>query len=96
VTGGEHGLSDGRERALAEERAATIREMEDLDAAFAEATRLTGEHGALETLFADLRAEVARKMWDTGMYSIAQLAARLGVTKSRADQMLRRSGQPPR
>jgi hypothetical protein len=95
VTGSADGLSDGPEHALYEERAAAILAMDDLDAAWAEATRLREAHSELESRSADLRAAVARKMWDTGMYSIAQLAARLGVTKGRADQMLRRTGQPP-
>jgi hypothetical protein len=87
--------ADALARALYEERAATILEMDDLDAAFIEASRLREQHGELESAAAELRAVIARRMWETGQYSIAQLATRLGVTKGRADQLLRRAGQPP-
>ena len=83
------------QRSLYEQRAAAILAMDDLDAAFAEATLLRGELGELESDAAELRAVIARRMWETGRYSIAQLAARLGVKKTRADQLLRRAGQPP-
>ena len=65
--------------------------MSDPLAMFEAAGREQQRHAEYEKLFARIRADAARQIWEGGDLSIAQLAARLGISKARADQLLRRA-----
>jgi hypothetical protein len=43
---------------------------------------------------ADLRARIARRIWETESLSLAALADRIGVSKARADQLIRATNPP--
>ena len=88
---GDGDFSQTRERltraisdALAEAEALT-----DNDAAYRQASWLVDALGAATTASGRLRARAARRMKDAGGLSLAQLGARLGVSRSRAADMLR-------
>ena len=84
---------DAAQRAAFAERADAIRAMDDLTEAFQEAGKLVNVQLEFRHEAAQLRADVARRIKAAGELSIGQLAQRLGVSKGRADRMLRRAAQ---
>lgn len=74
---------------LYEDTAADIRSYPDPQTAFQHATRLTAALRAATTAAGELRADLARRIWETEQLSLAGLADRLGVSKARADQIIR-------
>ncbi|MDA8319674.1 MAG: hypothetical protein M0030_07690 [Actinomycetota bacterium] len=72
------------EAAMAAARAAP-----DDDAAYRRATRLRDMIKEIEAAPAAERAAAAARIWRAEGLSIGQLAARLGISKTRAAQMLR-------
>ena len=86
---------DAAQRAAFDARAAQILAMDDLIEAYQEAGKLVGAQLEFRHDAAELRARLAQRIREAGDLSIAQLAARLGVSKGRAARMLRRASQPP-
>ena len=86
VTGG----ADDAERAAFDAAVARIRDMDPLDA-FEAAGELVDLHQEFRGVAARLRYEQAQRAWDTGHMTITELAARLGLTKQRASQILRKA-----
>lgn len=94
----ESGGSDGNEaaqRSAFEARAASILAMEDLNKALEEAGKLVSAQLEFRHEAAEIRAEVARRMYAAGGLSIDQVARKLGVSKARADRIIRRAARPP-
>lgn len=79
------------------ERAMAAIEGAEPEQAYLHATRLatvlTGSHQALANSIATLRARSAGRIQDTEQLSLAALAIRLGVSKARADQLVKRAKQ---
>lgn len=75
------------------QRAADAIEAEPPDAAFARAGELAGMLSGtqlrLSGAVAQLRARSAGRIWDSERLSLAALADRIGVSKARADQLIR-------
>ena len=66
-----------------------IKAAEDLDCALA---AVKESHARVRQVFeshAELRTEIAGRVWDAQRLSLAALAARVGVSKSRAEQMIK-------
>jgi 8-oxo-dGTP pyrophosphatase MutT (NUDIX family) len=61
------------------------------DDGFAEAGALADQHQAWRGEASRLRAERALRFWEAGELSLTQFAAHLGLTKQRAEQILRRA-----
>lgn len=90
--------------ALAEMKAVQDRAIEaivadpDLDAAFDAAGQLVAGVGELQEAGSEVRRDRARKVWEKEKLSLAKLADRWGMSKTRADQLLNkdrtRKGQP--
>lgn len=74
-----------------EAEARRIRAMADPDAAFQAAGILVGRQVEFRGQAARLRAEQARRVFESGHMSITGLADRLGLTKQRAAQLLQRA-----
>ena len=68
---------------------AAIQAAADLDAAFTAATELEAHMRRLDASDAELRTNVVGRMWDADRLSLAALASRIGVSKTRADQLVR-------
>jgi hypothetical protein len=68
---------------------ALIEAMPDPQQAFERATELRETTDKLVGQAAELRARMAGRVWDAEKMSLASLADRIGVSKSRADQLLR-------
>lgn len=62
----------------------------DLDKAFAAASELITYVGKLGEVDAELRRRIAGGIWRAENLSLAKLAQRVGVSKSRADQIVNR------
>lgn len=61
----------------------------DPQEAFAQATRLTEELRTATNEAGNLRGRVLMRIWESEKMSLAALAQRVGVSKSRADQLVR-------
>jgi hypothetical protein len=72
-----------------DQAAALIESMPDPQHAFERATDLREATDELVGQAAELRARMAGRVWDAEKMSLASLADRIGVSKSRADQFLR-------
>ena len=77
-------------RAAFEADAARVRSLPPAEA-FEAAGDLVEAHSGLRGLAAQLRAEQAKRVQDSGELTVTELARHLGVTKQRADQLLRRA-----
>ncbi|MBB5870590.1 DNA-binding transcriptional regulator YiaG [Allocatelliglobosispora scoriae] len=63
---------------------------------FKQATDLAELMRDLADTAAGLRAEAVRRIWQSEKMSIAELADRIGVSKARADQLLKLTKDPTR
>ncbi|GIG03252.1 hypothetical protein Cci01nite_83450 [Catellatospora citrea] len=61
---------------------------------FEQATEVAAELRRLADLGADLRAQSVAKIWKAEELSLAGLAERIGVSKARADQLLKSAKTP--
>lgn len=68
-----------------------IQRTDDPDLAYRAATRLVELLRAAEKIAGPLRARAAARIQEAGRLSIAALGRRLGMSKARADQLLRAS-----
>lgn len=95
MTDDQHEAADDVDQALqafqaAYEHAATlIARMSQPQQAFEQATALREIGDQLVGKAADLRARMARRIWEAEKMSLASLADRIGVSKARADQFIR-------
>jgi hypothetical protein len=81
------------------EAMAAIDAITDPQQAFERATTLANLLGDMRSEAAELRARTAARIWEAEELSLAALAERIGVSKARADQIIRaaktsRKGQP--
>lgn len=67
--------------------------IEDDQEAFEQTTVVADELHALADATSELRAVAAGRIWRRQELSLAQLADKIGVSKTRADQMVRRAGE---
>lgn len=75
--------------AALDQATAVVRRNSDEKQAFEDATELARVLRELADAGADLRAETAARIHKAGELSLAGLAERIGVSKSRADQLLK-------
>ncbi len=68
---------------------AAIEGSADLDAAFAAVNKLAAHMRRLDAADAELRTRIVGQVWHSERLSLAALADRIGVSKSRADQLIR-------
>ncbi|MQA15582.1 MAG: hypothetical protein GEV09_15875 [Pseudonocardiaceae bacterium] len=66
-----------------------IEESTDLDLAFAAANDLAAHMRSLDAAAGELRVRIVGQVWHSERLSLAALADRIGVSKSRADQLIR-------
>jgi hypothetical protein len=66
-----------------------IREATNLDAALAAVKRSYNHMRRLADAHGEVRTEVAGKVWDAQRLSLSALADRVGVSKSRAEQLIK-------
>ena len=72
-----------------EEAARAIRAIPEPQRAFAFATRLAKEMRDAHEQASELRSEQVARIWEAEELSLAKLAQRIGVSKARADQLIR-------
>lgn len=72
-----------------EQSAHAVRSCPDRQQGFDQASKLADELRDLADRAADLRAEAVARIWEAEKLSLAGLAQRIGVSKARADQLLR-------
>ncbi len=69
--------------------AAAVEATRDPDEAFRHATELREATDRIVGAAAKLRARMAHRIWQAEGMSLAKLAARIGMSKARADQLIR-------
>jgi hypothetical protein len=69
--------------------AAAVEATRDPDQAFRRATELREATDSIVGDAAKLRARMAHRIWRAEGMSLAKLAARIGISKARADQLIR-------
>ena len=72
-----------------EQAVAAIEAVPDGEEAFSQATQLREAADALVGGAAELRARMAGRIWEAEEMSLAALAQRIGVSKTRADQLIK-------
>ena len=76
-------------RSAYEAQAAVIRAIANPQDAYELATRLRTELDPLLTEAGQLRAQMVRRVWESEPMSLSALGRRIGVSKARADQLIR-------
>ncbi|NUW33845.1 hypothetical protein HTZ77_20760 [Nonomuraea sp. SMC257] len=76
-------------RRIYEDVTLTLQSMPDLQQAFIQATRLADDLRKMADDAALTRARVAAQIHDAEALSLAALATKLGISKARADQLLK-------
>lgn len=79
------------QRAAFEAEVRRINDMDDLATAFREASDLVDRQAAFRGEAASCRARLAQRLWESGDASIARVADRLGITRQRAYQLIKRA-----
>lgn len=78
------------------EAVSAVGQIPDRQRAFEAATTLRDELDRLVGEAATVRARMAHRIWEAEELSLAQLADRIGVSKARADQLVRLAGDNAR
>jgi tellurite resistance protein len=76
--------------------ATVLNAIEDDQEAFEQATLVADRLHALADAASELRAKMVGRIWQREELSLAQLATRIGVSKTRADQMVKRANEAGR
>ncbi|MFC4007952.1 hypothetical protein ACFOY2_12015 [Nonomuraea purpurea] len=69
--------------------AAALQNSSDLETAYQVATRLADNMRELADAAALIRAKSAQRIWESEQLSLSGLAAKIGVSKARADQLIK-------